>query len=320
MAVQRNTVCLIDPCSGQLSAGAEVQLGVKFRGPFIDRYYAPSDLWVPAGSRDRPQTPPTRPSALIHDKSEHKRWNSRMKPEAAVKSIATGGTTINEQVSEDFHGSNAGAEQSVLFDSMTKAARHYIYTSATQRAYEDVDWDSQLPPRHEPPSTSLEKMADPVTQGFVLKQKHSRPELWQVIGSSWSKNQIRATFNPKKPISFTSPCAKSGHMPLYSGTVGSKNMDNVDAPEEDFTPLTVLRTKVPPYTPSSYRNAIPGYTGKARFDRAQTSDISLPFIQSAQRAGIHSGRWSSSLCGHKAPLSRMITTVSPRNPYIKPKA
>ncbi len=48
------------------------------------------------------------------------------------------------------------------------------------RAYEDVDWDSKLPPRHKPPTTTLEKMADPVSQRFVLKRYHSRPELWQV--------------------------------------------------------------------------------------------------------------------------------------------
>lgn len=48
------------------------------------------------------------------------------------------------------------------------------------RGYEDVDWDSKLPPRHEPPTSSLEKMADPVRQCFVLKRYHSRPELWQV--------------------------------------------------------------------------------------------------------------------------------------------
>lgn len=94
------------------------------------------------------------------------------------------------------------------------------------RGYENVDWDSKLPPRHKPPTTTLEKMADPMSQRFVLKRYHSRPELWQVsllhwklgysaehlrhserflcfqaIGSHWNKHQLRATFNTRKPIS-----------------------------------------------------------------------------------------------------------------------
>lgn len=90
LAPLRDDVTLIDPCSGQLSAGAQVRLEAKSKTPFIETLYTPSDLWVPAGARDRPQTPPTRPSALIYDNSEDKRWNSRMKPEAALKATLGG--------------------------------------------------------------------------------------------------------------------------------------------------------------------------------------------------------------------------------------
>ena len=38
---------------------------------------------------------------------------------------------------------------------------------------------------------------------------------------------------------------------LHSGVVGSQNMDSVDSPEQDFKPLTVLRTILPPYTPTA---------------------------------------------------------------------
>lgn len=94
LAPLRDDVTLIDPCSGQLSAGAQVRLEAKSRTPFIETVYTPSDLWVPAGARDRPQTPPTRPSALIYDSSEHKRWNSRMKPEAALKAKLGGNCNL----------------------------------------------------------------------------------------------------------------------------------------------------------------------------------------------------------------------------------
>ncbi|KAG1950600.1 spermatogenesis-associated protein 48 [Pimephales promelas] len=320
----RDYLTLIDPCSGQLSAGAQVRLEAKSRTPFIETVYTPSDLWVPAGARDRPQTPPIRPSALIYDKSEHKRWNSWVKPEATLKAKIGGWTTAQstEHPSQDSHEINAGPGPSLLFDSRATAARRYIYTSAAQRGYENVDWDSKLPPRHKPPTTTLEKMADPVSQRFALKRYHSRPEPWQAIGSRWNKHQLRATFNTRKPISFTSPFPKSAHVPLFCGTVGSENMDSVDVPEEDFVPLTVLRTTVPPHTPASYQTAIPGYTGKAKFDRPQTSDDSLPSLPYTppQTAGSRPGTWSSPHYGRKAPLSGMITTVPPGNPYFHPKA
>ncbi|XP_026134743.1 spermatogenesis-associated protein 48 isoform X3 [Carassius auratus] len=167
------------------------------------------------------------------------------------------------------------AEPSVL--SASPAARRYIYTSAAQRAYEDVDWDFKLPPRHKPPSTTLEKMADPVSQRFVLKRYHSRPELWQ----HQSMSKIRPyTFI----LALNNICDLAV---LYSGTVGSENMDSVDVPGEDFIPLTVLRTTIPPHTPASYRTTIPGYTGKARFDRPRTSGVSLPSLPyTPQTAGV----------------------------------
>ncbi|XP_051507309.1 spermatogenesis-associated protein 48 [Myxocyprinus asiaticus] len=314
----RDDVPLIDPCSGQLSAGAQVHLEAKSRTPFIDRVYTPSDLWVPVGARDRPQTPPVRPSAVQYDTSEHKKWNSRMKSETALRANLGGWTSVQSLKPHSQDSSeNVDPRPSVLSDTIQKAAQRYIYTSTAQRSYEDVDWDSKLPPRHKPPTTSLEKMADPVSQRFMLKRHHSRPELWQAIGSHWNKHQLRATFNARKPISFTSPCPKSGHIPLYCGTVGSENMDSVDNPNEDFIPLTVLRTTVPHHTPTSYRTTIPGYTGKAQFDRPQTSAVRLPSLpHTPQTAGSSRGAWSSPTYGHKAPLSRMVTTVPPGNPFL----
>lgn len=90
LAPLRDDVSLIDQCSGQLSAGAQVHLEVKSRTPFINRVYPTPNLRVLAGARDRPQTPPTRPSALIYDKSEHKRWNFRMRQEATLKAKLEG--------------------------------------------------------------------------------------------------------------------------------------------------------------------------------------------------------------------------------------
>ncbi|KAK1791599.1 hypothetical protein P4O66_013602, partial [Electrophorus voltai] len=181
------------------------------------------------------------------------------------------------------------------------------------RGYEDIVWDSKLPLRIEPPPTTLKKMADPINQHFSLKRYYARPELWQAIGPQWNRHQVRATYNMKKSISFTSPWAKLDQIPLYCGVVGSENMDSVDRPEQDFRPLTCLRTTLPSYTPTAHRPTIPGYTGRAVHDRPHTA-ISLPSPLST----LHTARSSSTPTsyGHKAPLSRMVTTVPPGNPYL----
>ncbi|XP_072533006.1 protein SPMIP7 isoform X2 [Salminus brasiliensis] len=254
LAPLRDLVPLTEPCTGLLSAGARADLKLQVTSRFIDRVYTPSDLRVPFGARDRPQTPTGRPSAVIDDLSEDQRWNSRTRSHLA----SLPGQTAKEEIEVDFPQNPWSAKclekdvhSSVLSHFVDKAARRYIYTSVAQRGYEDVDWDSKLPPRFRVPLTTLEKMADPINQHFTLKRYNSRPELWQAIGPHWNKQQLRATYNARKPISFVSPCPKSGQIPLYCGVVGSENMDNVDSPEQDFKPLTVLRTTLPPYTPTA---------------------------------------------------------------------
>ncbi|XP_007240376.3 spermatogenesis-associated protein 48 isoform X1 [Astyanax mexicanus] len=316
LAPLRDLVPLTEPCSGLLSAGARADLRLPGKTRFIDRVYTPSDLRTPSGARDRPQTPTGRPSAVTEDLSEDKRWNSRTRSELAKLQDQA----ANEETEPDFPKTPWSAKppekdvrSSVLSDFVNTAARRYSYTSAAQRGYEDVDWDSKLPPRFKAPLSTLEKMADPVNQHFTLKRYNSRPELWQAIGTYWNKHQLRATYNAKKPVSFTSPHPKSGQIPLYCGVVGSENMDNVDDPDKDFKPLTVLRTILPPYTPTAHRPTIPGYTGKALHARPHTSDITLP------SRPIPGSSLPPSVYGRKAPLSRMVTTVSPCNPFLLPK-
>lgn len=48
------------------------------------------------------------------------------------------------------------------------------------RSYEEVGWDTKLPRRLKAPETTLEKMADPVSERGSSRRYSSRPELWQV--------------------------------------------------------------------------------------------------------------------------------------------
>ena len=89
LAPLRDEVPLLDPCCGQLSAGAEVDLGVRGRQKFIDFQHVASALWVPPGFRERPQTAPS-PSGICVDLSKDKAWNSRRISDAVLRARLSG--------------------------------------------------------------------------------------------------------------------------------------------------------------------------------------------------------------------------------------
>ncbi|XP_029962552.1 spermatogenesis-associated protein 48 [Salarias fasciatus] len=136
-------------------------------------------------------------------------------------------------------------------------------TSAPQRSCEEVWWNTKLPGRLNAADKTLEKLEKLVCERPWTRRYDSRPQLWQSVGAEWSRQQLRLRSDATKPVSFCSRSPRVGQIPLYTGTIGSENMDNVDNMEEDFHPLTLKRSVVPPYTPTAHRAAIPGYTGRA---------------------------------------------------------
>lgn len=94
LAPLRCDVPLLDHCCGQLSAGAEVVLGVKGRQKFIDFHHVASALRVPPGFGERPQTAPS-PSGVCVDVSEDEAWNSRRIPDEVLKARLSGRTKNN---------------------------------------------------------------------------------------------------------------------------------------------------------------------------------------------------------------------------------
>lgn len=92
LAPLRNDVSLLDPGCGQLSAGAEVDLGVKGRQQFIDFHHVASALWVPPGFRERPQTTEN-PTSISLDLRQDKAWNSRRIPDAFLRARLRGKLT-----------------------------------------------------------------------------------------------------------------------------------------------------------------------------------------------------------------------------------
>ncbi|XP_053477103.1 spermatogenesis-associated protein 48 isoform X5 [Ictalurus furcatus] len=70
--------------------------------------------------------------------------------------------------------------------------------------------------------------------------------------------------------------------------------------------------------PFSFRPTIPGYTGKALHDRPHTVATSQPSSMLTHQTTGSSSTPSS--YGRQAPLSRMLITVKPGNPFLQPKA
>ena len=91
LAPSRNDVPLLDPCCGQLSAGAEVDQGIKGRAKFIDFHHVASALQVPPGFRERPQTATIcKRDSICIDLREDKAWNSRRIPDVLLMARLNG--------------------------------------------------------------------------------------------------------------------------------------------------------------------------------------------------------------------------------------
>nr|XP_046258507.1 spermatogenesis-associated protein 48 [Scatophagus argus] len=285
LAPLRDDVPLLDPCCGQLSAGAEVELGVKGRQKFIDFHHVASALWVPPGFSERPQTA-LNPSSTCVDLREDKAWNSRRIPDAAWRARLSGILKLCSLESDKL------------------------------MSYEDVGWDRKLTRHLKAPQTPREKMADPVSECPSSRRYSSGPQLWQSVGAEWNRQQLRLRNDAKKPVSFCSGCPRSGQIPLYTGTVGSENMDNIDNMDEDFHPLTLKRSIIPPYTSTACRPTIPGYTGKAVY--ASSAAGAVVSVSSTADSSGTIKETPGATFGRAAPLSRMVTTVTPRNPFLRP--
>ncbi|XP_077960996.1 protein SPMIP7 [Gasterosteus aculeatus] len=183
-APSRDDVPLLDPCCGHLSAGAEVYLGVRARPRFIDVPHVASALWVPPGFKETPLTA-ANPSGICADLREDKAWNSRRIPDAVLRARLSGSTDPVPSHSHamslnGFPFKHAGTQDSFSCDTRPRrnnslAVLRYRYTSATQRGYEEVCWDSKLPPRLKAPDSTLEKLTDPVSELTSWRRCGGRP-------------------------------------------------------------------------------------------------------------------------------------------------
>ncbi|CAK7308294.1 Spermatogenesis-associated protein 48 [Vulpes lagopus] len=142
-----------------------------------------------------------------------------------------------------------------------------------------------LPPKPDPEETTVEKAADLVSQCFTLKRYEAAPAITQV-----------------------------------DGYVQSTSADDVDNPFGDITSIAKPRSSKILYTNTSRSADIPGYTGKRRSAASRPAHPEIPPATPSLDSEAHRilrKEMEVDLFGHQAPLSRMVTTVKPYNPFNK---
>ncbi|KAL6085305.1 hypothetical protein STEG23_022227 [Scotinomys teguina] len=197
-----------------------------------------------------------------------------------------------------------------------------FYKSSTQKAFETVPWDKMIPPKLDPEETTKEKAADLISQCFTLKRHERVPAITQMVGGLWDRFQTRLFSAPVKPINFVSPSSRSKYIPLYMGHVQSTNADDVDDAYGNITSVAKPRHSKLLYTNASRAANIPGYTSKVHFTATHPANSNIPPTApspDSEMKRILRQEMQVDCFRRQAPMSRMVTTVKPYNPFRKEK-
>ncbi|XP_012879873.1 PREDICTED: uncharacterized protein C7orf72 homolog [Dipodomys ordii] len=332
----RDDVPLCDPCSGFVSPGSDADLkpGIGRTIPNLGSF---KDV-KPQNRVPRPdtgfQTTIKRQTILLEELQQDRKWNSRAVQNISIRARLGGWTSKSKVIPDSPHQEGFPVDHTYVFDDEPTttendepyvqpnnySAKDSFYKSTTQKAFEDVPWDKILLPKLEPEETTLEKAPDVVSQCCTLNRYENKPAVTQMIGGLWDRFQTRSFLTPVKPINFVSSSTRSRYIPYYTGHVQSTNADDVDNPYGDITSLAKPRHSKLLYTNSSCAANIPGYTGKVHFTATHPANTSLPPTTPSQDSEVNRilrTGMKVDLFRHQAPLSRMVTTVKPYNPFNK---
>ncbi|KAM3928107.1 protein SPMIP7 [Leptodactylus fuscus] len=267
----RDDMTIVDPCSGFISPGAEAELRpVKAPSALVDlsnlkpqqvgswkqstNSYLRCKTAPPVGRVNSHTILRSSPlNALAHEESPeseliHKagtRWNSVSRSDVALRATLGGWTSKVKAIPQLTHGPGTSLTQTFTLQQKCDAScsrdnmvRKFMYTSSTQRAYEDIPWDNKLPAKVQPPETTIEKMPDPISQCFTLKRYELHPEIWQITSGMWDRFQTRLLHERERPLSF--------------GFSGSANSEDIYNPYVKVIPFTKTQTEKPQYTNTAH--------------------------------------------------------------------
>ncbi|KAJ6657808.1 hypothetical protein lerEdw1_001858 [Lerista edwardsae] len=318
----RDDVPIINTFSGFLSPGAAVEIDQqnKYRRtakPLGDG----QDVQHPQGVPDlheSSQTAYRRPSLSFYQQSQDRGWNTRAVPDIHHRAQVGGWINpvkvipapppVKECFSPHTFVFNVDPDSKSSDPSETcrdEKALKYMYTSTTQRAYEDIPWDKMLPPKPQPPDSTLEQKADDVSHCFAIKQYEPSAEISQV-------SELYCN------VLCVSPSSRTQHIPLYTGRVGADNPEDIDNPYVDLITHGNVRTTKPRYVMSSYKPNTFGYTGKVHWSAIQPANSNLPPTSPSiisQMHGYMAKHGQPTEFPHLGPLSQLLTPTEPQNSF-----
>lgn len=258
-------------------------------------------------------------------------WNSQKISDTVLKSRLGGWTSAKDSRSKENQLNVNTFNLRDIFPNMqipkyagdeerNQLAKNYMYTTSTQEAYSQVNWDSKLPKKLHAPTSTFEKFVDPLK---LSDQTDHRTQIWQTsIGETWDRRQDRTFHLSKEPVRFVAPLTRAKQIPGYSGHVGGKNLEQMDEIIENFVPFSVLRTVQPKEPEPNFKPNIPGYTGHTHpFKTSSVSHYDQEGRAYTTTAAYHRQMPDVSTPLHKpskyGDFSQIQTKVPPNNPYDK---
>lgn len=325
LAPHRDNHPIIDPSSGFISSGADRDLNTNVQN--IPSLAEESDkIQQTNPNTNRPQTPPHAPWVKEVDEDDVEgKWNSRKISDIVLRAKCAGSTT-EEKVAPRKNDKNESLQVGTFnFNPelwRDEAAKKFMYSSVTQRNYGVVDWDKRLARKLKPCETTLEKRPDVISQQLVVWPMRYEPkaDVYQRLGPSWDKFQTRDKGHGKRPYDFKSHYRRADQIPGYDASIGAYNFEDKDHSCEEYRPFTTLRvTKPRPSYPSGRPN-IPGYTGCVHWSASHSANQLNPIHSRSVSASVFreiERRPATSIWNRQGPLSKMVTTVPPQNPFNK---
>ncbi|KAI0208674.1 Spermatogenesis-associated protein 48 [Lamellibrachia satsuma] len=325
----------LDPISGFISVGGELfkKTGRVRMPSMVQITTAPHHTTPQSANSVRLRSaaaPPETRRATERDPGTPYPWNSTRVLDASIRAQLGGWTSDRDPrvVEAEKKGQKPKSDSDDLMD---KLVHQYVYTTTMQRFNKDVPWDGTLRPKQWPPVSTLEKRPDMIAIPRTKKQNgndHCCSDA-QIYGRSWDALQTRRGYYktgiPVPGIVFCSPCPRARQIPLYSGCIGGGNLEDIDNCGEGFTPYTVKRQPMPWPTDTAHRPNIPKYTGctlyrsktSLNLDPAHSHDSPLGMATTAETHKLTRAEHITPGFMHEGPMSKMVTTVPPYNPFNK---
>ncbi|KAL3831443.1 hypothetical protein ACJMK2_023194 [Sinanodonta woodiana] len=324
---------IVDPTSGFVSAGGDVDrntghLKIRSLAQLSDTPQSSEPKKKHSDRSYEEKAPPELRRSNTYAPGAPSAWNSRKTSDIWIRSQLGGWTSSHDprvtptelelRRAKSMFVPKPPSEQSR--EGRDHLAMKYMYSSSTQKAYEEVAWDEKLSPKQWAPVSTLEQRPDMISQVFTLKRYDPAAKEWQGLGKSWDRFQTRRGYYKNGSIVFCSPNPRFEQIPGYSGCVGGENLDEVDNSQEKFKPFTIKRVDIPFYSETGHRPNIPGYTGRTPILGSYSPAHSRPVepIQQATTATVHKSLpVEPNVSDYKkgSQMSKMVTLVPPCNPF-----